>query len=38
MRGRTRRFALVAGIIAALAVAVPVGAITSGQPDAEEHP
>ena len=38
MQGRTRRFALVAGIIGALALAAPVGAITNGQPDAEEHP
>ena len=38
MQGRTRRFALVAGIIGALALAIPVGAITNGQPDDEEHP
>ena len=38
MQGRTRRFALVAGVIATLALAAPVGAITNGQPDAEEHP
>ncbi len=37
MQGRTRRFALIAGVIAALALAVPVGAITNGQPDDEEH-
>jgi hypothetical protein len=38
MLGRTRRFALIAGVIATLALAAPVGAITNGQPDAGEHP
>ena len=38
MQGRTGRFALVAGIIATLALAAPVGAITNGQPDAGAHP
>ena len=38
MQGRTGRFALVAGIIATLALAAPVGAITNGQPDDGEHP
>jgi hypothetical protein len=38
MQGRTRRFALIVGVIAALAMAAPVGAITNGQPDDEEHP
>ena len=37
-QGRLYRFALVAGAIAALAIAAPVGAITHGQPDDEEHP
>ena len=35
---RLFRFALVGAAIAALAVASPVGAITHGQPDDEEHP
>ena len=39
MRHRSlRRIALLVGVIAALALAAPVGAITNGQPDAEEHP
>lgn len=38
MQGRTRRFALIAGVIATLVLAAPVGAITNGQPDDAEHP
>jgi hypothetical protein len=38
MQGRTRRFALIAGVIATLALAAPVGAITNGQSDGGEHP
>jgi hypothetical protein len=38
MRGRTRRFAVIAAVVATLALAAPVGAITNGQPDAGEHP
>ena len=36
--GRIRRGALLAGVIAALALAVPASAITHGQPDDGEHP
>ena len=35
--GRTRG-ALLAGVMVAIALAAPVGAITNGQPDDEEHP
>jgi Trypsin len=35
---RLRRTGLLVGVIAALALAAPVGAITNGQPDAGEHP
>jgi hypothetical protein len=35
---RRRHWALAAGLIAALAIAAPVGAITNGQPDGDDHP
>src|SRR3954465_7941596 len=38
MRYGIMRTALIAGAILALVGAVPVGAITNGQPDAGEHP
>ena len=39
MRHRTiRRFGLLAGVIGALALAVPAAAITNGQPDGNAHP
>lgn len=38
MRHGRLRGALLAGVIATLAVAAPVGAITNGQPDNNEHP
>ena len=36
--GRIARGAMLVGVIATLALAAPVGAITNGQPDDEEHP
>ena len=38
MRHGTLRGALLAGVVATLAVAAPVGAITNGQADGGEHP
>jgi hypothetical protein len=38
IHGRIRRIALLVGVIGALALAAPVGAITNGQPDNGEHP
>lgn len=37
-RGRLHRLGLIAGIVGALALAAPVGAITNGQADGGEHP
>jgi hypothetical protein len=38
IHGRLRRLALLSGVIGALALAAPVGAITNGQPDGADHP
>jgi hypothetical protein len=38
IQSRILRFALLVGVIGALALAAPVGAITNGQPDDGEHP
>ena len=38
MHRRVRRLALIGAVVATLAIAAPVGAITNGQPDAGEHP
>ena len=37
-RGRLHRLGLIAGLVGALALAAPVGAITNGQADGGEHP
>ena len=38
MHRRARRLALIGAVVATLALAAPVGAITNGQPDNAEHP
>ena len=38
MHRRARRLALIGAVVATLALAAPVGAITNGQPDDGEHP
>ena len=38
MHRRVRRLALIGAVVATLAIAAPVGAITNGQPDGGEHP
>ena len=38
MHRRVRRLALIGAVVATLAIAAPVGAITNGQADDGEHP
>ena len=38
MHRRVRRLALIGAVVATLAIAAPVGAITNGQADDDEHP